>query len=205
MSILIKSETGLTSTMLKNWTEAAQTFQTQMLASSPLTNGKKNQVVLWGISQSTHGIKDFGATSFYLANGNYDGCQDGDHDNFIEVWSVAVKKPNSIPQDITVRMVIAVNLTKHRSAAQIYATLLHEWFVHAVRWSGVISYIREGKGAFALVWVQGQGAIRREAGEHAQFKDWSNEDVVKAVGELGLEEEEKQKVIKLINDDRSRY
>lgn len=208
MSVLIKNEPGLTQAMLNNWTPAAQTFQAQVLANTSLTTGTKNQVVLWGISQKTLGpdVKDlYGSTSFYLANGGYDGCVDGDHANFIEAWNVHLSGGNSIPADIAVRMVIAVNLTLHRSQAQIYATLLHEWLVHATRWSGVIEYIRNGKGAFALAWVQGQGAIRREAGEHAQYKAWTDQQITDAVNKLGLDANEAANVTEKIIKDRDRY
>jgi hypothetical protein len=208
MTVLIKNEPGLTTTMLNNWTTAAQTFQTRVLTNIDLTNGTKNQVVLWGISQKTLGsdVKDvYGSTSFYLANGAYDGCVDGDHANFTEAWSIKLTAKDSVPADVAVRMVIAVNLTLHRSQAQIYATLLHEWLIHATRWSGVIEYIRNGKGAFALAWVQGQGAIRREAGEHAQYKDWTDEQITTAVNQLGLETAEAEKVIATIIKDRNRY
>ncbi|HJT58418.1 MAG TPA: hypothetical protein VJ761_18070 [Ktedonobacteraceae bacterium] len=205
MAILNKTESGLTKPMLDRWNPAEAIFEKQVLATSSLATGATNQVVLWAVSKATLGMTDYASTTLYFAKDGYEGCKDGDHDNFINVWEYPGDKLKDITKTVAVRIVIAVNLTLNKTAEEICTTLLHEWFVHAAQWTGVIKSIREGEANKALLWVQSQGYQKRQAGEHKEFANWTDDYMAARVKELGLGDDSQAKVYALLKADRDRY
>ncbi|BAZ70731.1 MAG: hypothetical protein KME28_22825 [Pelatocladus maniniholoensis HA4357-MV3] len=191
----------LSDPMKERLNTAFDQFNAKVLSTSFLSQGQTNQVVIWGI-KSTNDFKDYGSTTFYIGNSNQ-GYQAQDYGQFTEIWQWALNNP--IPKDISVRIVIAVNLSINRTTQQLFATLLHEWHVHAVKWKGLIEYIREDKGNFAAPWIQGQGYERRGKGEHKAYANMSDQDIESMVDELNLEEKDKKTVIQLLKRDRDRY
>lgn len=205
MAILNKTESGLTKPMLDRWQTAETVFEKQVLEKSALATGATNQVVLWAVSQGTLKMKDYASTTLYFAKDGYEGCKDGDHDNFINVWEYPGDKLKDIAKTVAVRIVIAVNLTLNTTAEMICTTLLHEWFVHATQWAGVVQYIRDGKADYALPWVQGQGYQKRQDGEHIQFANWTDDQVAACVKVLGLGDDSQAKVVDQLKADRDRH
>ena len=175
--VLNIQEQKLTKPMLELWMEISTAFEKSVIASSPLASGPLNQVVLWGVSQGSIGMKDYAATTFYIAKDTYKGCKEGDHEHFTEIWSYPGADILKLSRDVAVRIVIAVNLTLHKSPEELYATLLHEWFLHAAKWEGVVEAIRSDKAGHALPWVQGQGYEKRAQGEHIQYAKLTDKEI----------------------------
>jgi len=198
-SIKLEGE-NLTDPMKARFATAYDQFNSTILATSPLAAQDNNQVVVWGVSQAGSKIRDYGSTTIYLGNNAYQG---DDYKNFTELWDV--KLNNQIDPQTAVRIVIAINLTINRSIEELYATLLHEWFVHAVNWEGALNYIRQGEGRFALAWIQGQGHVRRAEGEHAAFAQSSDEEIARQADALGLTGSQRDNTVKKMKADRDRH
>jgi hypothetical protein len=205
MAVLIKSELGLTKLMLERWEPVAAHFEKHILAASPLTKGARNQVVLWGVSQATLKTKDYGSTTFYIAKDGYEDCKDGDHANFVNIWEYPFASLKAIPATVALRLVLAINLTLNTTAEQVFTTLLHEWFAHAVLWSGATDYVRADKAGFAFAWIQAQGHEKRADGEHAAFANWSDKQVDLLVAQLALDKDTSTAIITKLKADRDRY
>jgi Domain of unknown function (DUF4157) len=192
---------GLTLPMQERFNTAFAKFNTAILSKSILAQGPNNHVVIYGVSQGTHGMKNYGATSIYIGQ---DGYQGNDYNKFTEIWQWQTMHKD-IHKDSAVRIVITVNMTANASIEELYNTLLHEWYIHAVHWTGLITYIRNEKGRFATAWIQGQGVERRAAGEHKAYANMSDEDIGKMVGSLDLTKEESLKVHSKMLGDRNRH
>lgn len=194
---------GLTTGMQQRFTEAYDRFSSTVLAGSPLAQGANNHVVIHGVSQKSHGIKDYGATTIYIGNNGYQG---EDYTQFTELWDhKPLEMLHEFPQDVAVRIVITVNMTIHAGIDQLYATLLHEWHAHAEKWAGVVEHIRAGKGRHAVAWVKAQGAAKREQGEHQQYANKTDEELKTMAKGLGLQEHQTENVAGKMKMDRDRY
>lgn len=189
----------LSTHMQSRFKEAVTKFNGTILAKSELSKGK-NQVVVYGVSTKGSGMKDYGSTTIYIGNNGYDGM---DYSKYTELWSLALKA--AIPSTTGVRIVIAVNLSINRSVAELYATLLHEWEIHAKHWAGVIAYIRSGKGAIAVAHVKGQGHVRRAKGEHDAYAKMSDAELIQMVLQLGLDSKSSKAVLEKLKKDRDRH
>ena len=192
---------NLTEQMKKRLDDAYTKFNNTVLSTSFLSQGQSNQVLIWGI-KNTSDFKDYGSTTFYIGNSNQ-GYKADDYKQFTEIWQWVLDNP--IPKDVSVRLVIAVNLSINKTMEQLFATLLHEWNVHAVKWKGLIEYIRSDKGNFGVAWIQGQGHERRGKGEHEAYANMSDEKIELMVNEINLTEKDKKVVIDILKKDRDRY
>lgn len=191
---------GLTEQMKDRFTQAYDQFSGTILAASPLATEANNHVVVHGVSQGSHGMRDYASTTIYFGN---DGYQGEDYNQFTNLWEWSLH--NRIAADTAIRIVIAVNLTANRTVEELYATLLHEWYAHAVKWAGTITYVRNDGGNFAVAWIQGQGPARREKGEHIEFANWTDQDIEEKVTALGLVDDQKANVISKMKTDRDRH
>lgn len=192
---------GITENMQDRFATAYSQFESKILSKSYLAQGDNNQVLIYGVSQKTLKMKDYGATTIYLGNGekNIDEYQ-----NFTELWGFKTLEKD-VPKDVPVRIVITINLTINKSVEEIYSTLLHEWYVHAVNWEGVVKYIRAGMGNYALPHVQGQGYEKRGKQEHMAFATMKDEQLEQMTDNLGLVEKQKEAVLSKLQADRNRH
>lgn len=199
-SIKLEAE-GITENMQDRFATAYSQFESKILSKSYLAQGDNNQVLIYGVSQKTLKMKDYGATTIYLGNGekNIDEYQ-----NFTELWGFKTLEKD-VPKDVPVRIVITINLTINKSVEEIYSTLLHEWYVHAVNWEGVVKYIRAGMGNYALPHVQGQGYEKRGKQEHMAFATMKDEQLEQMTDNLGLVEKQKEAVLSKLQADRNRH
>lgn len=198
-SIKLEGE-DLTDAMKTRFATAYDRFNSTILATSPLASQDNNQVLVYGVSQTGSGMRNYGSTTIYLGNDAYQG---DDSQNFTELWSIELA--DEIDPQTAVRVVIAINLSLNRTIEQLYATLLHEWFVHAVNWEGALDYIRRRNGRFALAWIQGQGYVRRAQGEHTAFAQTSDEEIARRADALGLTGSERDKTVKKMKEDRDEH
>jgi hypothetical protein len=199
-SIKLEAE-GITENMQDRFATAYSQFESKILSKSYLAQGDNNQVLIYGVSQKTLKMKDYGATTIYLGNGekNID-----DYQNFTELWGFKTLEKD-VPKDVPVRIVITINLTINKSVEEIYSTLLHEWYVHAVNWEGVVKYIRAGMGNYALPHVQGQGHEKRGKQEHMAFATMKDEQLEQMTDNLGLVDKQKEAVLSKLQADRNRH
>jgi hypothetical protein len=197
---ILLPDDGITPNMNARLSEAYALFNNKILSASPLAAGEANQVLVHGVSQKTQQMKDYATTTIYIGNKGYKG---EDYSQFTNLWQWSLDE--DLDKDTGIRIVIAVNLTINTTVEQLYATLLHEWFAHAVHWEGVVDYIRKGEGKFALAWVKGQGYERRAQAEHKAYATWSEQDIINKVGLLGLGEAQMGKVIKNLKTDVARH
>ena len=100
--LAIKKEAPeLTEPMLTRFREAYEKFNTEILSASPLTQGDQNQVLIYGVSQASHGMKDYASTVFYIGNNGYTGSED--YTQFSNLWDWLLD--NDIPTDVSARIV----------------------------------------------------------------------------------------------------
>ena len=192
---------GITEGMKDRFATAYSQFESKILSKSYLAQGDVNQVMIYGVSQKTLGMKDYGATTIYIGNGEKNI---NDYENFTELWGFSTLKKD-VPKDVPVRIVITINLTINKSVEEIYSTLLHEWYVHAVNWEGVVKYIRDDKGKFAIPHVQGQGYEKRGKHEHMAYATMKDDQLEQMTDSLGLVDKQKETVLNKLRADRDRH
>lgn len=189
----------ITQPMRTRWNETANRFKDQIVAQSPLAQGNINQVVLFGVSQKSHGMRNYASTTLYVGK---DGYQGDDYNHFVEIWG---DPQIDVPKNVAVRIVIAVNLTMNSNPAEVYATLLHEWIAHATKWEGLLTLIRAGTAKEQLALIKKTGVDPRAQTEHQQYANISDEQIDGYVRNLNLGQELHAKVVEKFKDDRNRY
>ena len=199
-SIKLEAE-GITEGMKDRFATAYSQFESKILSKSYLAQGDANQVLIYGVSQKTLGMKDYGATTIYIGNGEKNI---NDYENFTELWEFNTFKKD-VPKDVPVRIVITINLTNNKNVEEIYSTLLHEWYVHAINWEGVVKYIRSDNGKFAIPQVQVQGYEKRGKLEHMAYAAMKDDQVEQMTDSLGLVDKQKENVLKKLKGDRDRH
>jgi hypothetical protein len=190
----------LTPNMKLRFDEAYSQFNGAILSGSQLATGQDNHVVIHGVSKASHNMKNYGSTTIYIGK---DGYRGDEYDKFEEIWDAPGHK--DIPDNVSVRVVITVNMTMNASIEELYATLLHEWYVHAAKWEDVVKAIRSGKGKDAVAEVQKEKSAPREAKEHIAYANLSNNHLEGMVNALGLKDQQKDKVFSKLKADRDRH
>jgi hypothetical protein len=193
---------GLTKQEQINFNEAFARFDKQILSKSPLTQGSNNQVVLWAITEKNFPqMKSaYATTLLYIGKNNYKG---DDYNKFENLWEWKQKK--KINSDTAVRILITLNMNANNTPEELYATLLHEWYIHAVKWVDVIDAIRQSSGIEKMNEVKEKGYQKRADEEHIEYANMSDEQITQMVNSLSLEEEQKQIVIEKMKKDRNSH
>lgn len=187
---------GLSVQMTQRFDAAYAQFSGTILAASHLATGANNHVVVHGV-RTADGLPDYGSTTIYIGNNGYQGA---DYAQYTEMWSLNLA--NAIPQDVGIRIVIAVNLTLNRSENDLYATLLHEWYAHAEKWADAVALIRNGQSIAA---IQATGHQARGQQEHIEYANWTDDEVEDKVNALNLGAAAKATVLNKLKADRDRH
>jgi hypothetical protein len=190
----------LTTKMKERFTDAYNQFNTTILSKTDLAQGADNHVVIHGVSKGSHGMTNYGSTTIYIGQ---DGYRGDELNKFAEIWDTPTHK--DIPDNVSVRIVIAVNMTMNATIEELYATLLHEWFVHAAQWEGVVKAIRSGKGKDAVADVHKEKPGPRAASEHKAYANMDDHQLEGMVNSLGLKNAQKDKVFNKLREDRDRH
>ena len=200
-----RAEDGLTKPMLERFKRVGDIFLTNVVASSYLAGGESNQVLLHGVSKATHQVDHFGQTSLYLCTQvGYAGYDKNDYGKFKEFWGLDRSVPHT-DKTAAVRLVIAVNMTRNNSDEELYATMLHEWHAHAVKWEQTVRKIRGVADANAPEDAVQSTPAEREKQEHIEFARTTTEMIRHYVEPLELSAESATEVINKIIGDRNRH
>jgi hypothetical protein len=193
-----KYDGTLTIGMQQRFDEAYNKFIAQVVTASPLAQGS-NQVAIYGASKKDFKKwEDYGVTHFYVGTNGYTG---DDPSQFTEVWNTTVKNPP--PHTVSLRVVMTVNMSVNSTIEELYATMLHEWFIHAVKWEPLVKYIRNPKGPDILAQVLSQGHVARGDEEHKEYANMSDDELLNMAKTLGLPKDIETKIAeKLINDHK---
>lgn len=189
--------------------EAFQRFYNRILSRSPLATGVGNQVVIHPINERTHrSFNDYAQTVLYIGNNGYKGKDPyfqeddfEDYDRFTEMWEWSRK--NGVTRNTAIRIVITINMTANDTIEQLYATLLHEWYVHAEKWESAIYWMRNVFGSYTASWLQyWQGGGKRGDDEHKDFANWSNRKLESKLDNLDLDDDLANEVYNHMIEDR---
>jgi len=159
---------------------------------------------VWGVSEATSDLRDYGVTYLYLGKMDCDQHDyfEGDADRFVEVWKAEAK---TIGTATRARILVVLNLSAHDTAEALFTTLLHEWFIHGVHWRGVIEDIRSGKGAAAVSAVKAQGWEQRATIEHEAYARCDDALINDMVATLSLPRTKARQVAGHLRADRKAH
>ncbi len=194
---------GLTTKMGERFHTACDTMISKVIGSSFLATGSQNQVVFHGISKNSFSTvaPHYGSTNVYIGTNGYKGSN---YDQFTDLF---LHNPSqTIPSDVSFRVVITLNLSVNKTIEELYTTLLHEWHVHAEKWEPILQYIRNNSDGHKEVdKIQKTGSATREDAEHQNYANWKDSEAENKVDQLNLNTLQSDKVKNKLKNDIKRY
>ena len=204
--VATRAEDGLTKPMLERFKRVGDIFLTNVVASSYFAPGVSRTRSCCMVSQRllTRWIT--------LAKRRYIFARKSatlDMTRMITASSrnsgVSIEACLTRSKTAAVRLVIAVNMTRNNSDEELYATMLHEWHAHAVKWEQTVRKIRGVADANAPEDAVQSTPAEREKQEHIEFARTTTEMIRHYVEPLELSAESATEVINKIIGDRNRH